>query len=247
MNSKNSLFKFISVLLSCIIVFATLSFSSFATTPDENNNVEISIADSIVEIAREQIGFYESDINKFTSWYFGYDTAASWCTIFVSWCADQVGAIGTAVPKRAGCLSMKRWFERRNEFYPIDGAYIPRKGDIVFLNTVGDGSDNVHHVEIITENGYILQDDTVNIKSIGGCTSDINYNGSEYVTEKVRPINGSKAAVVGYAHPSYEKSNGFLADMYSLSDDMSPPFFKYIRVQFLEIFFRIELMFAEMF
>lgn len=246
MKKKTTFIKAVSVILAAIMLFGVCTSSAFAYSEviekrkTQKEETRAALADEIVAAARAQIGFYENNINKFTSWYYGYDTDAYWCTVFVSWCADQVGALGTAVPKRAACSSMKNWFKTRGEYYPASSGYIPQKGDIAFLNTAVDGSDDIHHVEIVTQSGFITKNRRVNIRSIGGNTSDLNYNGSEYVTEKYRPVNGSRAAVVGYAHPSYDKSTGIIGASYSFADDSCPAFFKYIYAKMLEMLFRIE-------
>ena len=249
MKIKGKIIKTISAVLAVIMLLSTFASSAFGYTDvierykTQKEEARATVADEIVAAAREQKGFYENGINKFTLWYYGYDTDSYWCTIFVSWCADQVGALGTAVPKRAACLSMKNWFEMRGEFYPASSDYVPQKGDIVFLNTAVDGTDDIHHVEIVTQSGFIIKNKTVTIRSIGGNTSDINYNGSEYVTEKYRPVNGSRATVVGYAHPSYEKSTGLTGKVYTSADDTCPPFFKLVYSKMLALLFRIESFF----
>lgn len=251
--------KGISVKILCVILALVTVFSFSATSvsafpslfsrslSQEEEAVRAEIANEIVDVAREQKGFYESNVNKFTTWYYGFDTDAYWCSIFVSWCASQVGAVGTAVPKRAACLSMKNWFDSKNEYYPADSDYVPQKGDIVFINTAVDGTDDIHHVEIVTESGFITRKGVKNVKCIGGNTSDINYNGSEYVTEKVRPVKSTRAEIVGYAHPSYEKCDGFLAETYSASFNSSPAFFRYMAAKMLEMVYRIESFFAMVF
>ena len=251
MITKRNFARITAFFLALITVFASPIILSFAAeeviSEVKNEELELSVADVVVDAARAKIGFYESTVNEFTSWYYGIDTPASWCSIFVSWCADQAGAIGSAVPKRATCLSMKKWFEKRGEYYPANSEYVPQKGDIVFLNTAVDGTDAIHHVEIVTQSGFITKKNTVNVKCIGGNTSDLNYNGSEYVTEKVRPVDGPMATIVGYAHPSYEKSEGVMGDIYSFADDSCPSFIKYTNAKFLEIIFRIEYFFENLF
>lgn len=250
MNKSLSV-KILSTVLAVIIVFSvlTVGVSAFPnpfsrSLTKEQEETRAAVANQVVDIARAQKGYYDSNVNKFTSWYYGFDTDAYWCSIFVSWCAGQAGALGTAVPKRAACSSMKKWFEDKDRFYPADSDYVPQKGDIVFLNTAVDGTDDIHHVEIVTQSGFIVKKGVKNVKCIGGNTSDINYNGSEYVTEKVRPVNGSRATVVGYAHPSYEKSSGFIANIYTDSYNSAPAFFRYISSKMLEMLYRIETFFS---
>ncbi len=245
--NKNILVRILSLLLSftvilgiCTPVFVSAEETT-APVPEDEIVEEISIPDQIVEVARAQIGYYDpSNINKFTTWYYGYETSAYWCSIFVSWCADQVGAIGTAVPKRASCVQMKNWFEKRGEYYPVSSDYVPQKGDIVFINTAVDGTDDIHHVDIITESGFIKSGKTYKIKCIGGNTSDLNYNGSEYVTEKTRPVDGPRAQVVGYAHPSYEKSTGIMGNLISIADNLSPAFIRFLHSKLISLLIYVE-------
>lgn len=243
---KNLYLKIISVILSSIMMFSVSAVAIDSVPEKQVSDKTTEIIDGIVDVARAEIGYYDSNINKFTSWYYGIDTYASWCSIFISWCADQVGALGTAIPKRASCLSMKNWFEKRGEFYPVTSDYVPQKGDIIFLNTATDGSEGIHHVDIITQSGFIVNKKGKNVRCIGGNTSDLNYNGSEYVTEKVRPVLSDKAKIVGYAHPSYEKCDSFMADFYSFMDDNATSILKYFYAQYLEMLFRFELLFYNM-
>jgi len=159
-----------------------------------------TIEDAITNIAKNQSGSYGSDINKFTSWFYGKENSAAWCAVFISWCADQAGVLNSAIPKEDNCNNMMSWFKNRNAFYAVDSGYIPQKGDIVFYNTNGTG---VNHVEFISASGYITENEQNKIKVIGGNTSDSSFNGSDYVAEKIRNIDASEAKVVGYANPSY--------------------------------------------
>lgn len=245
--SKSKFFtKMIAVVLSFVVMLGVTapSFAAVDTTEPPEAAEDVSIPDAIVEIARSKKGFYPSNINEFTTWYYGRETDAYWCCIFVSWCADQAGALVTAVPKRAACGSMKNWFEKRGEYYPVDSDYVPQKGDIVFINTAVDGTDDIHHVDIITESGFIKSGSTLKIRCIGGNTSDINYNGSEYVTEKTRPVDGPRAQVVGYAHPSYEKSDGLLGALITMADDSMPAIVTYLISKLISAIGTIETLLA---
>ena len=252
---KNYIIKVLSVVLAVLIFLGTVSgvvIAAPATTVAETTQpiteeVEITADDlknKIVAVARAEEGFVESSINKFTQWYYGRETESAWCTIFVSWCAANAGAIGTAIPRRNTCSSMKRWFERRGEFHSADSGYVPQKGDIAFLNTASDGTDDVHHVEIVTEDGFIKKKGAFYIKAIGGNTSDINYNGSEYVTEKTRPIISERAVVVGYANPSYEKSIGFIGELHTNRQLNMSVSASYLYSRMIALIYNIEIMWA---
>ncbi len=246
---KKLLIRVVSVILTVAVIFGTaMSASAEIKSLDERKTEKqasaAEIVDNMVDIARAEEGFYESYINKFTLWYYGFETESSWCTIFVSWCAAQAGALGTAVPKRNTCSSMRRWFERRGEYHPADSGYIPQKGDIAFLNTAADGTDDVHHVEIVTENGFIVRNGANYIRAVGGNTSDINYNGSEYVTEKTRPVVSERAIVVGYANPSYEKSVGLIGDMYTSTQKNMSAYARYLYSRVIVMIYNIEVFWA---
>ena len=92
MTKKRYLSAVISIILIITTVFSSTMFAfAETTTPPENEVANLPINEEIVEIARSKIGFYESNANEFTEWYYGYPTDAWWCTIFVSWCGAQVG------------------------------------------------------------------------------------------------------------------------------------------------------------
>ena len=137
---------------------------------------------------------------------------------------------------------MRTWFEMRGEYYPVDSDYVPKKGDIVFINTEVDGTDDIHHVEIITENGFFGSENARKIKCIGGNTSDLNFNGSEYVTEKTRALNGTRAQIVGYANPSYAKSMGLMGSINTFAEKTRLPFFKLLQSKFISLIGNMEVL-----
>ncbi len=228
MKTRNIFIRLISLVLALVTAFCASSMTFAETTTAAPEESDVPFNEKVVEIARSKIGRYESNENEFTEWYYGYPTDAYWCTIFVSWCGAQAGATGTAIPKRSTVDGMRQWFIKRGYYYPATSDYVPQKGDIVFMNTALDGTDNVHHVEIITEDGFFGSSSNPKIKSIGGNTSNLNYEGSEYVTEKTRPVNGSRAVMVGYAHPPYENCEGLAGTLHTLIDATMPSFIKLI-------------------
>ena len=159
------------------------------------------VADSIISIAKTQEGWYESDINKFTTWYYGSTANIKWCNIFVCWCADRQGVLGTAIPKSAACHDTLNWFKARNRFHSIDSDYTPQKGDLIFYDTWQPGI--AHHIGFVLEGGYTTVDGEKCIMTIEGNTSDKNYEGADYVTEKCRRVADGNYKIMGYAHPAY--------------------------------------------
>ena len=57
----------------------------------------MTTANDILKLARAEIGYKESPANsnrtKYNIWYYGQDTAAAWCAIFVDWVFGQCNAI----------------------------------------------------------------------------------------------------------------------------------------------------------
>ncbi len=199
--------KVLSVILAIVMMISVLPMASIT--------VSASDADDIVSIARGQIGSYGSDSNKFTSWYYGKTTSQPWCAVFVSWCANQIGVLGDAIPKRASCASMLEWFQNRGEYYSVSSSYVPQKGDIIFFDT--DGSGVTHHVEIVAQSGFITENGKTKVRCIGGNTSDASFSGSDYVSEKNRYIYQSSCKVMGYAHPSYDDTTDYSDYTYSFT------------------------------
>lgn len=191
--SKKSLSMFLAlIMIVTILPYNTITAEAASAT-----------ADSIISIARGQKGSYGSDINKFTTWYYGKKNSQPWCAIFVMWCANQAGVYKKAVPNAPGCSGMKDWFFKRGEYYSISSSYIPQKGDIVFFS---NGKSSYSHVEFVSETGYITENGKKKVKCVGGNTSNSNFSGSDYVSEKKRYVNESSLKIVGYAHPNYGSS-----------------------------------------
>ena len=194
--------KIISFLL-CVIL---LIFSVICVTA--NTKTHEQIADEIIEIARAEVGYYGDGSNKFNEWYYGTPSGAAWCAVFLGWCADRVGVLNTAVPKCTTCAGMMDWYKAKGEYHTVNSGYVPQKGDIVFFDT--DGTGISHHVEFVSESGYFTNDNGKTcIYTIGGNTTDDNFEGQDHVTEHLRTIDRENAVVMGYANPSYvqEKQN----------------------------------------
>lgn len=111
-------------------------------------------ATQFVAKAASQIGYREgydpirgwNNDNKYGIWY-GWNGVA-WCAQFVSWCANEVGALGTIVPKYQSTFSGLTWFRNRDQ----TGYWPPRPGDIFMMceynpgawNDVGNGWATIH-------------------------------------------------------------------------------------------------------
>lgn len=247
---RNISLRVVSAILAVLMLFIT-PVSSYATagkySKEATEETRKAVSDNIVEIAKSQIGFYETDINKYTTWYYGRETESSWCCIFVSWCAAQAGVLDSAIPQRASCNSMRNWFKLRGQYYPLESGYVPVKGDIVFYNVDVDGTDNVNHVEIVTENGFQFVGDDIGVRSVGGNTSNLQYHGCQYVMEKFRAVESKRAQIVGFCHPSYEKYDRLSGKINTFSDNLRTGDLRYMHSKYISLIYHIELFWYKVF
>lgn len=98
-------------------------------------------ASQFLKVAAAEIGTMEgrdADGNwnnkvKYSAWY-GF--VGAWCAMFVSWCANEVGVLGTLVPKYASTFAGLTWFRKRDQ----TGYWPPRPGDIFMMCVYNPGS-----------------------------------------------------------------------------------------------------------
>lgn len=90
-------------------------------------------SEKFLETARSQVGVKEIPVNevKYNTWYYGRkvnESSYPWCVVFVCWCANKVGVLGTLIPRTASSSTMYRWF-KNNTGVTLN----PRPGYIGFL------------------------------------------------------------------------------------------------------------------
>jgi len=155
-----------------------------ATLPDIHEDA--TTAERVVEIARSQLGYAESERNfavdlegvrhgytRYGEWY--GNTYGNWSVMFVSFCLRYAGL--EDVPINSGAEAMiVEW--NREELYKGKDNYTPIPGDVVFLdknqNGVPESAAIVIEVElesiiviegdcdgIVAENEYAFDDETV--------------------------------------------------------------------------------------
>ena len=115
-------------------------------------------SNELVNLALSQLGNEGGE--KFWRWA-GLDSRCAWCALFVSWCADQTGLLGTQIPYFSFVSDGVSWFKSHDKW--IDGSEVDSSnydkvvypGMIIFFDWEPDGNPN--HVGIVTkvENGYI--------------------------------------------------------------------------------------------
>lgn len=150
----------------------------------------MTTADRMLAVARSQLGVGErSDgTSKYGSWYTqakpapGFE-AGAWCQMFLSWCANEVGAGEDVVPRMAYTPYAVAWFKARGRW----GA-APRRGALVYFNWPGgDLVDHVGIVEAVRQDGSIVT---------------IEGNMRNAVRRCVR-----RYGIAGYGYPDYTARN----------------------------------------
>lgn len=146
--------------------------------------------EAIIAIATSQIGIAEegsSNRVKYCRAYYGNNTGAAWCCIFVWWVFNQAGASKLFGSKTAYCPTLMDRFKNKGKL-----DMNPKVGDIVFFNF--SGGNSAKHVGIVVA---INNDGT--IESVEGNTSSTNEANGGQVMQKTREMKN----IVGFAHPDY--------------------------------------------
>lgn len=153
-------------------------------------------ANQFIAKAASQIGVTEYPPNsnkvKYAEWY-GMN-GQPWCDMFVSWCADQIGALDI-VGKYAYTPSHAQFFKNKGQW--LDRSEKPQPGDLVFFSN----SERICHVGIVeTRNG------STSITTIEGNTSAGNNANGGAVMRRNRTYGsvGSNWWIVGFGRPSWD-------------------------------------------
>ncbi len=95
------------------------------------------------------------NINPYGAWY-GLN-GVPWCAIFVSWCANQAGILGSIVPKYSYCENAVEWYRARGRYRTRQSGYTPKPGDVIFFYDASESAPFCH-TGIVTgyENGVVI-------------------------------------------------------------------------------------------
>lgn len=147
-------------------------------------------ADQVLAVAASQIGYYAKPgtSSKYGDWY-GL-SRSPWCAMFVSWAADQAGALDI-IPKHAYTPSGANWFKARGQWG--SGLNGVRRGDIVFFD-FPDSLRRIQHVGFVES---VNADGSVN--TIEGNTSGTGSQANGGALMRKR----RKSYIVGYGRPNY--------------------------------------------
>jgi len=179
-------------------VFYNMPWSELYTgipsiTDPSSNNTDISGVQfvdgdragnqAIVDKAKSQLG--NQGGAPYWSWY-GFNSRVEWCATFVSWCANQAGVLGDAIPKFASCsLEGVPWFKEHNQWASA-GDITPVAGDIIFFDWKNDGRPD--HV------GIVIGTDGSKVYTVEGNSSD---------AVRIKSYNLGSSVIYGYGLPNY--------------------------------------------
>ncbi|SFB38013.1 peptidoglycan-binding protein [Clostridium frigidicarnis] len=109
-----------------------------------------------IEVAKRELekGFKEhllsngegDNINPYGEWY-GMN-GEPWCAMFVSWCANKAGILGSVVPRYSYCETGANWYKSRGRYRTRFSNYIPKPGDVIFFTKA---SGFYYHTGIVIE------------------------------------------------------------------------------------------------
>lgn len=179
-------------------LFLMIILSIFSAVAN-NNQVEKSnedVIEQIIAVALNEVNTVGGD--KYSTWYHGYPTGLSWCSMFVSWCANEVGLIEQdIIPKEQLCYSGIQWFKQRNQFQYTEhyggNGYIPKRGDIIYFTWDSVIDPMFGHVGIVM---YVEGNNVVTVEG--------NTNNNRCA---VRTRDRLSPTVLGYGTPAYGNAN----------------------------------------
>lgn len=134
---KRKLSKSLSIILTMTIVISAIIIAPVTVSA-------VNTADSIVDIARAEIG------NSYYQKYNGHKNA--WCADFVTWCAKQAGV--SSIASSSSCYNMYMGMKDSCE-----RVYSPQKGDIVFFycNKCSTTAGKWCHVGIMEDSTHSIE------------------------------------------------------------------------------------------
>lgn len=123
-------------------------------------------AESVVTIAKGQVGFKETLVNKtiFGHWY-GLD-GQPWCAMFISWVfmkADATSLINQSPKGFAGCESFEAWAKKKKLNVPVSKV---QPGDILLFDFTKSGK-SIHTGIAIGYNEHTHLIDTIEGNTAG--------------------------------------------------------------------------------
>ncbi|MCH5212417.1 MAG: CHAP domain-containing protein [Oscillospiraceae bacterium] len=172
-------------------------FSFSAGYPNTHTNTGNQAYD-IAQIAKTQIGYTETGDNhtKYNNWFYGSDTSAAWCAIFICWCANQAGIPTSTIALNAQAGDIKSSSASNKFGTPTVSfsSHTPQIGDIIFVDNTGNGVSN--HV------GLVVDVDSSYIYTVEGNYSD-KVSSLTYSRSNGYRSGSNVTHIVAYGTPQY--------------------------------------------
>lgn len=174
-----------------LVPFFALSTSASAVDPYAEHGL------CITEIALGEVGTTEQPINitKYGEWY---ETQASWCAIFVSWCAYKAQVSEEIIVKSSSPDAHQKHFIDNGQYYqaPYYGGDVePQVGDIYFCS-------NEEKYPQLTHVGIIVEVDETYIHTVDG-------NWGDMVKVRNPPLEKTSMYFLGFGRPAYTTDHYF--------------------------------------
>ena len=131
--------------------------------------------------------------NMFTRWFYGNNTIAPYCAIFVYYCLAHTGGkeLMSGCKNKAYCPSIWNWAKAKG--YTVSKTSKAKKGDLVLFDWNKD--------QVCDHIGFILEDNGGTVKTLEGNTSNTNNSNGGCVQYRTR----SKSVIKGYVRLPYAK------------------------------------------
>jgi len=122
---------------------------------------------------------------KYKSIYGIHDNGTAWCTLFVGYCAKNVGLIDAdlypSLSENTTCTNVRKWMRDRGWYVEGHNTYTPKPGDLVLYDWNQDGK--LEHI------GIVEYFDGTKLHTIEGNTGDTSQ--SSILAKKSRSINNT--------------------------------------------------------
>lgn len=186
------------ILIDSWFTIGSSSQASFDNTWVNTGNMAVDLA----EVAYTQIGYHETGTNhtKYNQWYYGNDTTAAWCAIFISWCANQAGIPQSIIHRTTYAYPGSDDF---NIPYYSFSSTQPAKGDLIFVEN--NGKLNYGDVYGFDHVGIVYSVDSSYIYTVEGNDNDqVTYN--QYRRSDGVDTEKASAYIVWIGKPNYSGS-----------------------------------------
>ncbi|MBQ9198498.1 MAG: CHAP domain-containing protein [Clostridia bacterium] len=107
-----------------------------------------NLQDDMLAVAKSQLGYDDDNAfimrdggkhfySRYGEWYGA--PFAEWCVIYLSFCAHYANVPETVFPPESNAKNLMDYTAEAGGFHPKGDGYTPQKGDIIFLDYMGQG------------------------------------------------------------------------------------------------------------